>query len=131
LRPPCEIVVRSVLPAFRSLVARRLIEDFHFSQVNAAKKLGTTQASVSNYLYSKRGNKLIKQLENSPKVQKIVNELAQGIAEDKISPFDAMLKFCTLCDALRSEDLVCDWHKGITKIPTSCKVCPSSKNTKD
>jgi len=131
LRPPCEIVVRSVLPAFRSLVARRLIEDFHFSQVSAAKKLGTTQASVSNYLYSKRGNKLLKQLENAPKVQKIVNELAQGIADDRISPFDAMLKFCTLCDALRSEDLVCDWHKGIAKIPKNCKVCPSSKNTKD
>ena len=131
MRPPCEVVVRSVLPAFRSLVAKRLIEDFHFSQVKAAKKLGTTQASVSNYLYSKRGNKLVKQLENAPKVQKIVDELAQGIAEEKISPFDAMLQFCNLCEALRSEDLVNDWYKEITSNAKSCNACQTSKNTKD
>ncbi|MDG6221962.1 MAG: hypothetical protein QCH99_01720 [Candidatus Bathyarchaeota archaeon] len=128
MRPPCEVVVRSVLPAFRSLVARRLIEDFKFSQVNAAKKLGTTQASVSNYLYSKRGKKLVKQLEDSPNVQMIVDEIAQGIAEDKISPIDAMLHFCKLCEALRSEDLVNDWHKEITNTPKSCSVCPSTKS---
>ena len=131
VRPPCEVIVRSVLPAFRSLVARRLIEDFHFSQVKAAKKLGTTQASVSNYLYSKRGNKLLKQLEDAPKVQKIVNELAKGIAEDEISPFDAMLQFCKLCNALRSEDFVCDLHKELTNLPKSCSICPPSQTTKD
>ena len=131
MRPPCEVVVKSVLPAFRSLVARRLIEDFSFSQVKAAKKLGTTQASVSNYIYSKRGKKLVKQLENSPTVQTIVTEIAQGIAEDKISPFDAMLQFCKLCEALRSEDLFCDWNNGITTVSESCKVCSSTKNNKD
>jgi predicted transcriptional regulator len=111
-------------------VARRLIEDHHFSQVKAAKKLGTTQASVSNYLYSKRGEKLLKQLEDAPKVQKIVTELAQGIAEDKISPFDSMLQFCNLCEALRSEDFVCNLHKEITTLPKSCSICPPSKPKK-
>jgi len=131
LRLPCEVVVRSVLPAFRSLVARRLIEEFHFSQVNAAKKLGTTQASVSNYLYSKRGKKLIKQMEDAPKVQKIVNELAQGIADEKLSPFDAMLQFCSLCEALRSEDFVCDLQKEMVILPKSCNACSTSQNEKD
>ena len=131
MRPPCEVVVRSVLPAFRSLVARRLIENFQFSQVKAAKKLGTTQASVSNYLYSKRGNKLVKQLENAPKVQKIVDELAQGIAEEKISAFDSMLQFCNLCEAIRAEDLLNDWYKEISTNAKSCNDCLTSKNTKD
>ena len=117
--------MRSVLPAFRSLVARRLIEDFNFSQVKAAKKLGTTQASVSNYIYSKRGDKLVKQLEASPAIQTIVDEIAEGIAADKISPFDAMLNFCKLCEALRSGDLICDWHKGSAMVPETCNVCPT------
>jgi len=124
MRPPCEVVVRSVLPAFRSLVARRLVETFNFSQVAAAKKLGTTQASVSHYLYSKRGDKMVKQLEESPTVQKLVNEIAEGIAANKISPFDAMLHFCKLCQVLRSRDLICDWHKGCIDVPESCNVCP-------
>jgi len=126
LRPPCEVVVRSVLPAFRSLVARSLIENFNFSQVAAAKKLGTTQASISHYLYSKRGEKMVKQLEASPSVRAIVDEIAEGIAADKISPLDAMLHFCRLCEALRSGDLICDWHKGCLDVPDACNVCPSS-----
>ncbi len=126
LRPPCEVVVRSVLPAFRSLVARSLIEDFNFSQVAAAKKLGTTQASISHYLYSKRGEKMVKQLEDSPSVRAIVNEIAEGIAADKISPLDAMLQFCRLCEALRSGDMICDWHKSCLDVPDTCNVCPTS-----
>ena len=118
--------MRSVLPAFRSLVARSLIDDFHFSQVAAAKKLGTTQASVSHYLYSKRGEKMVKQLEASPSVRAIVNEIAEGIAADKISPFDAMLHFCKLCEALRCGDMICDWHKGSLTVPESCNVCTTS-----
>ena len=118
--------MRSVLPAFRSLVARRLIENFNFSQVAAAKKLGTTQASISHYLYSKRGEKMVKQLEDSPPVQAIVDEIAEGIAANKTSPFDAMLQFCKLCEALRSGDLICDWHKGCLMVPESCNVCPSN-----
>lgn len=126
MRPPCEIVVRSVLPAFRSLIARRLIENYNFSQVIAAKKLGTTQASISHYLKSKRGEKMVKQLENSTSVQTIVDEISQGIAANKTSPLDAMLHFCTLCKTLRSGDLICDWHKGCLDVPESCKVCPTS-----
>ena len=124
MRPPCEVVVRSVLPAFRSLVARRRIEHFNFSQVAAAKKLGTTQASVSHYLYSKRGAQMVKQLEESPIVQKLVNDIAEGIAANKISPFDAMQHFCKLCQVLRSRDLICDWHKVCLDVPESCNVCP-------
>lgn len=118
--------MRSVLPAFRSLVARQLIENYNFSQVAAAKKLGTTQASISHYLYSKRGEKMVKQLEASSAVQAIVNEIAEGIAANKTSPFDAMLQFCKLCEALRSGDLICDWHKGCLMVPESCNVCPST-----
>ena len=126
LRPPCEVVVRSVLPAFRSLVARSLIEDFNFSQVAAAKKLGTTQASISHYLYSKRGEKMVKQLEDSASVRAIVNEITEGIAADKISPLDAMLQFCRLCEALRSGDMICDWHKSCLDVPDTCNVYPTS-----
>ena len=118
--------MRSVLPAFRSLVARSLIENFHFSQVAAAKKLGTTQASISHYLYSKRGEKMVKQLEESPSVKAIVDEIAVGIAADKVSPFDAMQQFCRLCAALRTGDIICDWHKDCLTVPEACNVCPST-----
>lgn len=123
MRPPCELVVRLVLPAFRSLVAKMLIEKYHFSQVAAAEKLGTTQAAVSHYLYSKRGDKRMKQLEVLPSVQSIADEVAFGIATDRFSPFDAMLKFCELCKNLRTKDLVCDLHKDFITVPEACDLC--------
>jgi len=125
LRPPCELVVRSVLPAFRSLVAKRLIEKYHFSQVAAAEKLGTTQAAISYYLYSKRGDEKVKQLEASSSVRTIVDEIAEGIATEKFSPFKAMLQFCKLCKALRTGDLICDWHKDFLAVPEACDTCPT------
>lgn len=128
LRPPCEVVVRSVLPAFRSLVAKNLIEKWNLSQVAVAKKLGTTQASICHYLYSKRGEKMVKQLEASPFVQPLVDEIAEGIATGKISPFDAMQHFCRLCEALRTGDLICNYHKSYITVPNACNVCsPTEK----
>jgi predicted transcriptional regulator len=92
--------------------------------VAAAKKLGTTQASISHYIYSKRGEKMVKQLEASPDAMAMVDEIAEGIAANILSPFDAMLHFCKLCKVLRSGDLICSWHKGSLSVPEACDVCP-------
>ena len=123
MRPPCELVVRYVLPAFRSLVAKELIEKYDFSQMSAAEKLGTTQAAISYYLYSKRGDKRIKQLESIPSVQSAAKEVARGIATEKFSVMDAMLKFCKLCAVLRNRDVICDFHKDFISVPEACDVC--------
>lgn len=124
LRPPCELVVRYVLPAFRSLVAKELIEKYHFSQTTVAEKLGTTQAAISYYVYSKRGDKRIKQLESIPSVQSAASEVAQGIAAEKLSVIEAMLKLCDLCVVLRTRDVICDLHKDIISVPEACDMCP-------
>ena len=67
---------------------------------------------------------MVKQLEASPSVRAIADEIAEGIAADKVSPLDAMLQFCKLCEALRSGDMICEWHKGCLDVPEACDVCP-------
>jgi len=129
MRTPCELVVKFVLPAVRSLVAKTLIEKYHFSQVAAAQKLGTTQATISHYLYSKRGDKRIKQLEAIPSIQSTADEIAFGIATEKFSPFDAMLKFCELCKNLRTQNIICELHKDFLVVPESCDLCLDIKKT--
>lgn len=123
LRPPCELVVRYVLPAFRSLVARELIEKYDFSQVAAAEKLGTTQAAISHYVYSKRGDKRIRQLETVSLVQSTASEVAQGIATGKVSAVEAMTNFCRLCMALRKQGVICDLHRDFISLPEPCNIC--------
>ncbi len=126
LRPPCELVVRYVLPAFRSLVAKELIEKYGLSQTTVAEKLGTTQAAISYYVYSKRGDKRIKQLRSIPSVQSAASEVACGIATNKLSVVDAMLKLCELCGALRKGEIICDLHKDFISLPENCVVCPET-----
>jgi len=111
------------LPAFRSLVAKELVNRYHFSQRAAAEKLGTTQASISHYLYSKRGNKRMKQLESVASIRSVVSEVAEGIATEKLAPIDSLLKFCQLCTALRNRDVICDLHRDATVLPENCDVC--------
>ncbi len=55
----CESVARNVLPLYRAYVAKELVEKYGFTQVSAAKKLGTTQPAISQYLSSKRGRQKI------------------------------------------------------------------------
>jgi hypothetical protein len=123
LRPPCEIVVKYVLPAFRSLVARELIEKHKYSQVAAAEKLSTTQAAISQYLYSKRGRRMVKQFENAPIVRNAARKVASGIVDGSLRPMDTMLKLCELCTVLRTKDLVCDMHKSALSLPLVCDAC--------
>ena len=97
LRPPCEQIVRYVLPAFRSLIAKELSEKYGLSQVVIADNLGITQAAVSHYLYSKRGKKKIQQLQSLPEVREMANEVAKEMADGEASNQDATAKFCKFC----------------------------------
>jgi len=113
-----------MLPAFRSLVARELIEKYDFSQVDAAEKIGTTQAAISYYLYSKRGEKRIKELGLLQAIQSTACSVAKDIATGESSSSDAMVSLCTLCKNLRKQDIICRLHKNVTSVPEVCVICP-------
>jgi len=104
-------------------VAKELVLRHSFSQSEAAKRLGTTQAAISQYLYSKRGEKRLKNLETLPPVRKAAAEVARQIAREELSPFEAMLRFCKLCTTLRDKNVVCELHKGSLNLPDRCNIC--------
>lgn len=123
MRPPCELIVREIIPAFRTLVAKRLIQKYHFSQMEVAEKLGTTQATISYYLYSKRGKKGVEHIQSKPSVRAVANEVAERIAKNKFSLLDATLEFCRLCRDLKGGELMCNMHKRSVPLPEDCNVC--------
>ena len=104
---PCEIVVRYILPLFRSMVAKTLVEKYKFTQGEAAEKLGTTQAAISQYIHLKRGFKGMKTFEDAlPLIQSVSNEIARSIAIQKISKEEVMSKFCELCNKIRPQIII-------------------------
>lgn len=95
-------MIQYIWPAFRCLVAKKLIDEYNFTQVATSEKLGTTQAAISYYLSSKRGKKYIKQLEKNSQVMSLVKEITKEIAVEAISPEEVVGKLCDLCMSLRN-----------------------------
>ncbi len=123
MRPPCESIVTVVLPAFRSLVARELIERLNLSQVEAARRLGITQAAISQYLSQKRGSHLVSELESVPAIRSAVLKLADNIAAARSSPVEDMMVICNVCEVLRTNSMACSLHHEAMDLPDDCRVC--------
>jgi uncharacterized protein len=99
----CEAVARYVLPLFRAFVAKELIEKYGCTQVQAAKKLGTTQAAISQYMTSKRGSKGgTDSAAMVMDVQEAASKMAKKMATGDVSREEFSAHFCELCTALRS-----------------------------
>ncbi|MDH5770055.1 MAG: helix-turn-helix domain-containing protein [Candidatus Bathyarchaeota archaeon] len=101
---PCESVARYLIPIFRSLVAKELVEKYDFTQDEAAEKLGTTQAAISQYIHSKRGYKGIEQFNKSlPEIQALASKTAKRMATEKMKADEVISSLCKLCELLREE----------------------------
>ena len=101
---PCEIVSKHLIPSVRALIAKGLINDHGLTQTNVAKKLGTTQAAISYYISSKRGEKYVKRLENNPQTKSTIVTIINGLAAGTISSNEVMEKMCEMCTYIRKND---------------------------
>ena len=98
--PRCETMGKYVLPVFRSLVARELINTYNLTQVETAKKLGTTQAAISQYINSKRAFKGVEQIDKLlPQIHDMARKTAKRLANDELTPDDVFVDFCKLCSS--------------------------------
>jgi predicted transcriptional regulator len=96
--PRCETIGKYVLPIFRSLVAKELINTYGLTQVETAEKLGTTQAAISQYINSKRALKSTERINKLlPKIREMARKTAKRLAEDELPPGDVPIDFCKLC----------------------------------
>ena len=101
----CETVGKYVLPVFRSLVAKELVNTFHLTQVEAAQKLKTTQAAISQYINSKRamkGAELFSDL--LPKIQIEARETAKHLVKNEATWDEVTLDFCKFCSTFDKEE---------------------------
>jgi predicted transcriptional regulator len=97
----CETIGKYVLPVFRSLVAKELISTYHLTQLETAQRLGTTQAAVSQYVNSKRANKVTVGLGDVlPKLQVLAKDTAKQLVKEKDKRVEITMDFCRLCASL-------------------------------
>ncbi len=99
MNPRCEAIGKYVVPLFRSMVAKELINTYNLTQTEAAQRLGTTQAAISQYINSKRASKGLEQFGDDvmPKIQAMANNTAKRLVDKEVTMDDVTVDFCKLC----------------------------------
>ncbi|MGI0035358.1 MAG: transcriptional regulator [Nitrososphaera sp.] len=111
---PSEIEAKSLIPAVRAILAKKLIKEYSLKEEDVAKVLGITQAAVSNYVRGTRGDiELISKLESVREVMRMVDDIAEDLSTNKAYTPSTLAKFVGLCNYMRYTLIICDVHHSI------------------
>ena len=120
---PEELASKSVIPALRALIVKRLVEEHGMTQQEAAKLLGVTQPAVSKYLHQKRGAAI--RLTGIREIDEATGEIANLVSSRKVKPIDVMSRIEAACEYVRKNRFMCDLHKRLEPAMDidSCHIC--------
>ena len=103
---PCEVAVKSVIPAIRSAIARELTQSYGLKQIEAAQILGVTQTAVSKYTRHCRGAVLeVNEVEGA---QPVLKETVWSLANGEMDKYELAEKLCLVCGIIREKGLMCE-----------------------
>ncbi len=125
---PAEIESKTLIPALRAILAKKLAKDHKIREDEISKMLGVTQAAVSNYIRGTRGDpQLIQKLLAEEQVSKMVDELTDSLSSDMAYTPSNLSKFIGLCNYIKSSLLICDIHHNL-ETDIDEKVCKECEN---
>jgi predicted transcriptional regulator len=111
---PSEIEAKSLIPAVRAILAKKLIKEYSLKEEDVAKDLGITQAAVSNYVRGTRGDtELISKLESVREIMRMIDDIAKDLSTNKAYTPSTLAKFVGLCNYMRYTLIICDVHHSI------------------
>lgn len=123
MKTPCELVVGKILPSLRASVVKELSSKYHMKQSDIAKRMGITQASVSQYLSSSRAGSP-KVTESFPKIKQYAEDLARRIASGE-ERYEWYTVLCVACKDIRADEEFCRMHRLASNLP-GCDICAKS-----
>ena len=121
---PFEVIVKSILPAIRSILVRELSRTYGYKQTDIARALYITQASVSYYMSQSRG-KYIDEIYKYPDVLNKIKQLAEKIVKSRPSKEEVTRDLNEIVIYFISREYICDFHKVLEPDVDieECKVC--------
>ena len=102
---PCEVGVKTVLPAVKAVMARQIVEKHGLNEQQAAELLGLSQSAVSRYISKERGNNL--QIESSAEILALINQMVTTLIKEPTNRMEILDLFCQTCQAIRKKGLMC------------------------
>jgi predicted transcriptional regulator len=126
---PSEIEAKSLIPAIRAILAKKLVKEYEMKEEIVARVLGVTQAAVSNYLRGTRGDiQLMNKLTSVLEVMRMTDDIARDLTSNKAYTPNTMAKFVELCNYMRYTFIICDVHHGMESNIDE-QVCEQCKGT--
>lgn len=125
---PCEIAVKSVIPAIRAYVAKELTQTYKMRQNDVANRLGITQTAISKYVRDVRGQ--VVRIDQTEEMRNMIDRIVSQAADEKISRTQLTLRFCDVCRVIRRNGIMCELCKRFDPLldVNLCKVCMSGSN---
>jgi predicted transcriptional regulator len=120
---PCEVAVKSVVPAVKALMAKELVEKHGFKQGQTAELLGISQSAVSKYTREIRGYLI--RIDNVEGVQVHIDGMVTLITSGEFDRAKFLRLFCQVCEAVRGNGLMCEWcgKAASTMRNDKCDLC--------
>jgi predicted transcriptional regulator len=120
---PCEIAVKSVIPAIRAYIAKELTNTYGMKQTDIALVLGITQTAVSKYISNVRGQAI--RIDHSEEIRSMMNDIASRITDKKIAGPQLIDEFCSVCSLVRQKGLMCSLceRSDSSLKHSSCRIC--------
>lgn len=104
---PCEIAVKSVIPAVKALMAQQLVEKHGLKQDQVAKILGISQSAVSKYTCKVRG--YVIKIDDIDEIQPLMDKMIALLVNEAHDRNSFLLIFCQTCIAIRRTNLMCSF----------------------
>ena len=125
---PAEIESKTLIPALRAILAKKLAEEHDIREDEISKMLGVTQAAISNYIRGTRGDpSLIAKLLAEKQVAQLVDELCDHLSSDLAYTPSSLSKFIGLCNYIKSSLLICEIHHNLES-DIDEKICKECEN---
>ena len=102
---PCEVGVKTVLPAIKAVMARSIVEKRGLNEKQTADILGLSQSAVSRYVGRERGNLL--NLEDTTEVVTLIDQMVNYLIERPDNKTEFLKLFCQTCQTIREKGLMC------------------------
>jgi predicted transcriptional regulator len=123
---PCEIAVKSVIPAVKALMAKELLEN-GLKQDEVAAVLGISQSAVSKYTRKVRGSVI--KVDDVKEIQPLIEKMIDMLREKDYQRRQFLEVFCQTCVVIRKTGIVCQFcQKAEQKMKIEeCGFCLTSK----
>jgi predicted transcriptional regulator len=102
---PCEVGVKTVLPAVKAIMARSIVEKHGLNEKQTADLLGLSQSAVSRYISRERGNLL--KIEGTIEVLALIDQMVTHLIKVPDNKREILKLFCQTCTTIREKGLMC------------------------